>query len=138
MIRLRLEQTKERKPKRITIHRILVPTIEAAGKVRSVSTDRLFLTKRGKSPAHDSLWKPWVEAVTTVGLNPHPTIHDLRHVWKTNAMRSGMDFEIREAILGHYTGIALSYGRFSDQDLVRIVDSMRFAEGKTEIWATKR
>ena len=137
IIRLHAHQTKERKPKRIPIHRVLVPILEAVGKIRWLSTDRLFVTDRGKPPSPDSLRKPWKVAVETVGLDPAPTIHDLRHVWKTNAMRSGMDYEIREAILGHSRGIAERYGRISDQDLVRAINGMRFDEGETDIWIAK-
>ena len=46
-----------------------------------------------------------------------------------------MDYEIREAIVGHRTGktMAERYGRISDEDLVRAIDSMTFDHGKTEI-----
>ena len=106
IIRLHAHQTKERQPKRVPIHRLLVPAIQAAGKVRSISSDRVFLMDTGKPPCEHSIRKPWVQAVTAIGLDPAPTIHDLRHCWKTNAMRSGVDFEIREAIMGHCRGIA--------------------------------
>jgi len=48
-------------------------------------------------------------------------------------MRSGMDFEIRETMLGHATGIAGTYGVKSDQDLTRAIDAIKFNLGKTEI-----
>lgn len=89
----------------------------------------------GRAPSPHSLRKPWTRAVRRVDLNPAPTIHDLRHVWKTNAMRSGTDHEIREAIVGHRTGrtMAERYGRISDNDLVKAIDRMTFDHGKTEI-----
>lgn len=138
IIRLHAHQTKEHQQKRVPIHRVLVPILEVVGKLRSISTDKVFLTERGKPPSEDSLRKPWKAAVEAVGLDPAPTIHDLRHVWKTNAMRSRMDYEIREAILGHGRGIAGRYGRISDDDLVRAVDGMRFDKGETEIWLARR
>jgi integrase len=138
IIRLHAHQTKERQPKRVPIHRLLVPILKQVGRVRSISTDRVFLTDRGKPPSPDSLKKPWKLAIESIGLNPAPTIHDLRHVWKTNAMRSGLDFEMREAILGHARGVAGRYGRISDDDLVRAVNGMRFNVGKTEIWVARR
>jgi len=138
IIRLHAHQTKEHQQKRIPIHRVLVPILEAVGKLRSISTDKVFLTERGKPPSEDSLRKPWKAAVEAVGLDPAPTIHDLRHVWKTNAMRSRIDYEIREAILGHGRGIAGRYGRISDDDLLRAVDGMRFDKGETEIWLARR
>ncbi|HMK36776.1 MAG TPA: hypothetical protein VK463_17010 [Desulfomonilaceae bacterium] len=48
-----------------------------------------------------------------------------------------MDFEIREAIMGHSRGIAGRYGRFSDQDLVRAIEGMTFDNGDTEIWIAR-
>jgi len=54
-----------------------------------------------------------------------------------NATRSGMDFKIREAIMGHSTGIAGRCGRFSDDDLVRAINRMRFDLSKTEIWVAR-
>jgi integrase len=138
IVRLQAGQTKERKKKRVPIHRVLVPILEKvkSSKLRS-TTGNVFLTPHGKPPALDSLRKPWVKAVAAVGLKPAPTIHDLRHVWSTNAMRSGVDFEIREAIMGHVLkkkNISQRYLSFSDEDLVRAVDRMRFENGETEIW----
>ncbi len=48
-----------------------------------------------------------------------------------------MDFEIREAIMGHSRGIAGRYGRFSDQDLLKAIDGMSFDKGETEIWIAR-
>jgi len=138
IIRLHAHQTKERQSKRVPIHRLLVPIFQRVGRVRSISTDKVFLTDRGKPPSPDSLKKPWKLAIESMGLNPAPTIHDLRHVWKTNAMRSGMDYEMREAILGHARGVAGRYGRISDDDLVRAVNGMRFDVGQTEIWVARK
>ncbi len=138
IIRLHAHQTKERQPKRIPIHRLLVPILRARDKVRSIASDRVFLTGRGTPPSEDSLRKPWTQAVRAAGLDPAPTIHDLRHVWKTNAMRSRMDYEIREAILGHGRGIAGRYGRISDDDLVCAIDGMSLDNGPTEIWLARR
>lgn len=137
IIRLHAHQTKERQPKRIPIHRLLVPILESAGKVRSISSDRVFLIDQQKPPYEDSLRKPWERACKAAKLKPSPTIHDIRHVWKSNAMKSNMDYEIREAIMGHGRGIAGRYGRISDADLVRAINGMRFDNGKTEIWIAR-
>ena len=51
-------------------------------------------------------------------------------------MRSGMDPEIRESIMGHWfrgKTVAERYGRISDADLVREIDKMSFDHGETEI-----
>ena len=133
IIRLTEDQTKERKRKRIPICRKLVPILLDVGRVRLMSKKVFHV--QGREPSEDSLRKPWVAAVKAAGLKPTPTIHDIRHVWKTNAMRSGMDYEIREAIVGHRTGktMAERYGRISDKDLVKAINSMTFDHGKTEI-----
>ncbi len=67
----------------------------------------------------------------------HSGSHGLRHTWKTNARRSGMDPEIREAIMGH-VGRARSvrerYGQISDQELLKATNLLTFDHGETEIW----
>ncbi|MEW6351703.1 MAG: tyrosine-type recombinase/integrase [Thermodesulfobacteriota bacterium] len=133
IITLEPGQVKERKKKRIPISRLLVPVLVEAGKVRAMSGTVFHIS--GRSPSEDSLRKPWTVAVSKAGLDPAPTIHDIRHVAKTNMMRSGMDFELREAILGHRVGRTMMerYGRISDEDLVRAIDGVNFDNGKTEI-----
>ena len=133
VIRLTEDQTKERKRKRVPISQRLLPILVEVGHVRLMSKKVFHI--RGREPSEDSLRKPWVVAVKAAGLDPTPTIHDIRHVWKTNAMRSGMDYEIREAIVGHRTGktMAERYGRISDEDLVKAIDAVTFDHGKTEI-----
>ncbi len=73
----------------------------------------------------------------TVGLDPALHFHDLRHTWKTNARRSGIDPEIREAIMGHWfreRSIAERYGRIGDQELVTEIDKMTCDHGPSEIF----
>ncbi|MBI5249611.1 MAG: tyrosine-type recombinase/integrase, partial [Desulfomonile tiedjei] len=83
VIRLSEDQTKERKRKRVPISRNLIPILLEAGHVRLISKKVFHI--QGREPSEDSLRKPWVAAVKAAGLNPLPTIHDIRHVWKTNA-----------------------------------------------------
>lgn len=129
------EEVKEGKWKRIPVHRDLVPILADTMKVQAIGTDKVFLIN-GKPPYEDSIRKPWDKAVRLAGLNPGPRFHDLRHTWKTNAMRSGMDQEIRERILGHWNrarNVNERYGRISDADLVRAMDGMTYDHGDTEI-----
>ncbi|AFM27784.1 hypothetical protein [Desulfomonile tiedjei] len=52
-------------------------------------------------------------------------------------MRSGMDYEIREAILGHafkVKDVSRRYLMISDADLLRGIDRMSFDHGDTQIW----
>jgi len=135
MILLRPEDVKERRWKRVPIHRDLVPVLEEVLKVRSIGSDKIFLIN-GRAPNEDSLRKPWTSAAKELEFDPAPRLHDLRHTWKTNAMRSGMDPEIRESIMGHWfrgKTVAERYGRISDADLVREIDKVSFKNGETEI-----
>ncbi len=135
MILLGPDDVKEGKWKRVPIHRDLVPILEGVMKVRSIETNKIFLVE-GRPPCRTSIRKPWVAAVTAVGLDPGPRFHDLRHTWKANARRVGMDPEIRERILGHWSRtktVAERYGGISDEELIRAIDSMTFDNGDTLI-----
>jgi integrase len=86
------------------------------------------------------LKKPWREALDSPEFDPIPRIHDLRHCWKTNAMRSRLDEDIRDAIVGHGNkkkDSANVYLSFSDKDLVQEIDKLTFDHGPTEIWGQK-
>jgi integrase len=75
--------------------------------------------------------------VKAVGIDPRPTVHDLRHCWKTNAMRSGVHPVIADMIVGHGNrkkDVQSLYLTVSDADLVAAIDRMRFDIGETEIW----
>ena len=136
MILIGPENTKEGQWKRIPIHRELLPILEDVMKIRSLNTDKWFLVV-GRSPNPDSIKNPWNRAVGNIGLDPTPRFHDLRHTWKTNARRSGMDPEIREAIMGHSDrtrSVRERYGAISDQELIKAIDLMTFEHGQTEIW----
>jgi hypothetical protein len=72
-----------------------------------------------------------------LALNPTPIIHDLRHCWKTNEMRSGLHPFIADAIEAHgdrKKDVKSVYLTISDVDLVREIDWLTFDYGKTEIW----
>jgi hypothetical protein len=95
----------------------------------------------GRPPGEESIKNPWRRQVPKLGLDPAPRFHDLRHTWKTNARRSGMDLEIRESILGHWLkekSVAEGYGRISDAELVQAIDAMTFDHGETEIGASRQ
>ncbi len=136
IIRLGASQTKERRPKRVPVHKNLVPILQAAGKASEFS-GRVFRSPSGSAPHEDSLKKPWREALESLELAPMPRIHDLRHCWKTNAMRSGLHPLIADAIVGHgdrRKDVKSLYITISDEDLVREIDRLTFDHGKTEIW----
>lgn len=75
-----------------------------------------------------------------MGLQPRPRIHDLRHTWLTNAMRSRLYPLIVDSIVGHgdrRKDVRSLYVSISDEDLVKEIDRMRFDLGETEIWVQK-
>ncbi len=132
------EDTKEGHWKRIPIHRELIPVLEDSMKLRSIGSDHVFL--RDCAPlTKGNGRRPWEDAVEALNLDSTPHFHDLRHTWKTNARRSGMDPEIRESILGHWfkeKSVTERYGRISDQELVQAIDRMTFDHGDTEIFVS--
>lgn len=135
MILLGPEDVKESHWKRVPIHDLLLTLLAESLKVHSISSDRVFLIE-GRPLCRHSIKKPWNDAFRKIGIDPAPTFHDLRHTWKTNARRSGMDPEIRESIMGHwYRGRSVTerYGRISDEELLSAIDSMTFDHGETEI-----
>jgi hypothetical protein len=126
-----------------TLFTILNPAAAADGhspfSSSSLGTDKVFLIK-GRGPSEDSLRKPWVRAVTALGMAVAPRLNDLRHTWKTNAMRSGIEREIRESIMVHWfrrKTMAERYGTISYADLLREIDKMTFDHGDTEILVSK-
>jgi integrase len=132
------EDTKEGHWKRIPIHRELIPVLEDSMKLRSIGSDHVFL-RDGAPLSKGNGRRPWEDAVEALGLDPAPHFHDLRHTWKTNARRSGMDPEIRESILGHWfkeKSVTERYGRISDQELTAAIDRMTFDHGETEIFVS--
>ena len=134
------QDTKEGDWKRVPIHRDLLPILDKVLRVQSLGTDRVFLVK-DQPPNKHSLKNPWLKAVKSMELDPRPRFHDLRHTWKTNARRSGMDPEIREAIMGHwYRGRNVNerYGRISEEELLRAIDSLTVDHGETEIVVARR
>jgi hypothetical protein len=141
--------TKEHGWKRVPIHEDLVPTIEDALRVRALGTDRVFLIQDRagtRDLGKDSITNPWPRACEALGLEkPLPRFHDLRHTWRANARRSGVDPTIAETIMGHWTRektVNELYGGVSDQELLDAIDRMTFDHGETEIWvasgSTKR
>jgi len=140
LIYLGSEEVKERKRKRVPVHRDLVPILLDVMKVQALGSDNVFLVD-GKPPYPDSVRKPWVKAVKAVGLEPAPTFHDLRHTWAGNADRSGMPEQIREKIWGHWNrgkDVSERYPAISDDCLVRAIDNVTFDHGETEILVSSR
>jgi len=80
------------------------------------------------------------DGVKAVGFDPKPTVHDLRHCWHTNFVRSGIHPAIADAIHGNgdkKKSLQSLSMIISDDDLVRAIYMMRFDIGETEIWVMK-
>lgn len=142
MIYLRPDQTKEGNHKRIPIHHDLVPILKEVLRLNSLQSDDLFLLKdeRGIRPIGLETFKNcWPRACASLKLeDPHPRFHDLRHTWRTNARRSGVDAQIAESIMGHWfkaKSVNDRYGRIGDKELLDSMDKMTFDHGETEIIA---
>ncbi len=144
MITLAPPDTKEAHWKRVPIHRELVPYLKAALRLPSLTSEKVFMVRDGRELRElgkDTFKNPWPRACTALKdaslfEKPFPHFHDLRHTWKTNARRSGMDPEIRETILGHWSkqrSVTERYGRVGEQELLHAIDRMTFDHGNTEI-----
>ena len=124
-------ETKEGQPKRVPIHSDLLPVLDRLNKVRSLGDDRLFQS------SEQSLRLPWVRALDKLHWQePRPRFHDLRHTWKSNARRSGVDHEIRESIMGHSgkkLDVSERYGFIDDYELVNAIDKFTYDNGLTRI-----
>ncbi len=154
IITLTLGKTKEKRSKRVPIHKTLVQILEEVGEARSSSHDRVFLRPievKGESPEEppsvtwsafheDSLSRCWRHAVEALGFDRKPRVHDLRHCRLTNAARSGVHPATADAITGHgdkKKALQSLYTSISDKDLVKAIDMMQFDTGDTEIWVKK-
>ncbi|MGO9571865.1 MAG: tyrosine-type recombinase/integrase [Desulfomonilaceae bacterium] len=149
MITLSPHDTKEAHWKRVPIHRELIPYLREALRLPSLTSEKVFLVHDGqgtKELGKDTFKNPWSRACKTLEdaellKKPFPHFHDLRHTWKTNARRSGMDPEIRESILGHWfkeRSVSERHGRISNEELIRAIDSTIFDHGQTEILVVKQ
>lgn len=136
IIYLTAEDTKERRRKRVPIHCELKPILLDAIDGRK-APDELLLVQNGTRFSNGNGRRSWEKAVAGLDFKRPPRFHDLRHTWKTNARRSGMDQEIREAILGHvWRGKSVSerYGRISNDELIQAIEKVTFDHGPSEIW----
>jgi integrase len=140
IIYLKPDQTKEGNPKRIPIHRDLVPILSNVLKITSIGTERVFLIQDQKgvrSIGMETFKNCWPRACESLKLEkPWPRFHDLRATWRTNARRSGVDGQVAESIMGHWykqKSVNDRYGRIGDKELLDAIDKMTFDHGETEI-----
>ncbi|AFM24882.1 tyrosine-type recombinase/integrase [Desulfomonile tiedjei] len=136
------------RPKRVPLRKEVVELLEslrrkrggnvvqAVGKIfsytgRFKNSEKMY---HGMDIDHSTVRKCWARAIKLAEV-PGLQMRDLRHTWKTNAQRSGMDPTVRNLIVGHSTerSVADRYIRVSDEELLRAVDSMSFDHGWTEL-----
>ena len=91
-------------------------------------------TYQGKPIDYPMVRKCWYRARRMTRLEGFQ-FKDLRHTWKTNAQRCGIDPAVRNAIEGHASvrPVEDRYIRISDEVLLQAVDSMTFDHGCTEL-----
>jgi integrase len=139
MIFLTGMDTKEAKPKAVPIHHDLVPLLERLLPVRSPEHDHVFLLndRRGLRPVTKYCVELAMRRIYKV-LNPDPRwrFHDLRHTFKANCARSGVEDRISERILGHsdgYLAVNRRYGEISEGELIQAIDKLKVDNGETRI-----
>jgi integrase len=136
---------KERKPKRIPIHRDLHPVLEGLLQMNPAGSEHVFLIsdEDGTRPVTKNTVESAYRRMFKV-LRPEPrfSFHDLRHTFKANCARSGIAERISERIIGHsdkkghLTGslpVAHRYGAISDQEFIDAIDQLTFDHGYSEI-----
>jgi integrase len=139
MIFLTDMDTKEAKPKPVPIHHDLVPLLERLLQIRSSEHDHVFLLndRRGLRPVTKDCVELAMRRIYNV-LNPDPRwrFHDLRHTFKANCARSGIEDRISERILGHsdgYLAVNRRYGEISEEELIQAIDKLTIDNGETRI-----
>ena len=108
--------------------------------MKSLGSDNVFLF-RGRPFSEDSLRNPWIKALSEIGMEQRPVIHDLRHTFVTNFRRSGVSHEIVQVIVGHWNRakkISERYGRVSNQELVEVIDRVGWNFGESEFFVRRK
>jgi integrase len=139
------KKIKERKAKRVPIHRDLHPILERLLEANPAGCDDVFLIsdEDGTRPVTKNTVESAYRRMFKV-LRPEPRFCflDLRHTFKANCARSKIPERISERILGHsdkkghLTGnlpVAHRYGAISDKELVAAIDQLTFDHGDSEI-----
>ena len=137
--------TKEGRPKRVPIHRDLLPILERAMRITSLEHDHVFLLadRQGVRPITKDCAELAIKRLRRA-LNPSPGFHfhDLRHTFRANCARSGISDRIAERILGHSDkegyldgdlAVNRRYGEISDQELIEAIDRLTFNHGDSRI-----
>lgn len=139
IITLRADDTKEGHGKRVPIHQELVPILEGVLKIQALGVADVFL--RDGRPITEQINRYWSRALAKVKGVENLRFHDLRHTWRANARRSGVQDSIAEAILGHAdrkVPINRLYGAMDEAELLTAIDLIHFGNGETVVWGAKK
>jgi hypothetical protein len=112
-----------------------VPVFVRALGSEAKGTENVFLRDEKPIP-RTQMRRYWESALKKAGLPSSVHFHDIRHVWKGNARRSGIDPEIREDIMGHWwagKNVNTRHGYISNEELVQAIDRFTVDNGDTEI-----
>src|SRR5208283_2542890 len=99
MIFLSATDPKENRPKKIPIHRDLLPVLEQALQVRPMEPDNVFLLvdRRGTRPIPKDCVELAMGRISSA-LNPDPPwrFYNFRHTFKSNCSCSGIPYRMSE------------------------------------------
>lgn len=136
MIRFHGTEVKERRSKRVPIHRDLMPLFHEASKLRSLQHDYVFC-RSGAPITRYAVRHVWPQALKKIKWDkPKVRFHDLRHCFEDNARRSGISSEIRDAVTGHSNrtkSVRERYMFISDEELVSAIDKLTLDHGETVV-----
>lgn len=128
IIELSSSDTKEGRSKKIPIHRDLVQILrDVLTTEKIVEIDAVFL-RDGQPIPRTQMRRFWEKAVREAGY-PGFRFHGIRHIWKTNARASGVNGEIRRAIMGHSERLGSVHERYGPKvmkEYLEAVDMMEF------------
>ncbi len=136
---------KEQKPKRVPIHRNLVPILKKALKITASGNDNVFLVtdRQGTRPiTKDTVELAMRRIVSFLNPDPRFSFHDLRHTFRANCSRSGIPDRIAERILGHADAegnldgelsVNQRYGEISNKELIHAIDKFTVDHGESMI-----
>ncbi|MBI5571160.1 MAG: tyrosine-type recombinase/integrase [Desulfomonile tiedjei] len=144
MVYLGPEDTKEGHWKRVPIHKDLVTILQDVLDGPALLSGKVFALQDGKGLRDldpESFKNVWPRVRKALGFkDPLPRFHDLRHTWRTNARRSGVDPQIAESIMGHWLkgrSVNDRYGYIGDKELLQAIDKITFDHGETKVFVAR-
>jgi len=137
MIYFAPEHTKERDWKKVPVRWELIPVLKKAiAEAEELGFDNLFLHNGSPVVHKDQIRWCWDRKVMAIaGLDLSPRFHDIRHTFKANARRSGMNPDYISMILGHAgraKTVSEGYGPLSDEELIQAIDQICFDNGPSD------